>query len=185
MRLENTPGEPALKVSPDRWSAKFDTAMLDVSSAGTMVRGSGKVAADVVLQRDALVLDGRIPMRLEYSLPDGAPQSAEFDVPLLVAVTRQDPKPGNHADELWSSADFNSILGEFTPRNATGTVFERTAITVPAAEIRQIRIPLPIRLVVSATNPLRIGFPLPAICCSDRSPAMARLKSRGTRERPV
>src|SRR6185436_16648903 len=100
-------------------SAKFGTAALDFSSGGTVVRGSGRIDADVVLHRDALVLDGRFPMHVEYSLTDGALQSVELDVPLLAAVTRQTPVPATGPDELWSGADFGKILDDFTPRNAT------------------------------------------------------------------
>jgi hypothetical protein len=147
-------------VDPDRWSVKLDTAAIDVASEGTALRASGKIAADLVLHRDALVLDGRIPMSLEYSLPRVATRSAEFDLPLLVAVTRRAPPAAEGPDELWSGAAFANILEDFTPRNATGSVFERPAIAIPAAEFRQVRIPLPVRLVVGATDPLRIAFPL-------------------------
>ncbi|HXM40272.1 MAG TPA: hypothetical protein VN924_03420, partial [Bryobacteraceae bacterium] len=156
LELANTaPNEPALQVSPERWSAKLGLPRVDVSLGGTRVQASGQAIADLVARGDALILDGRIPATVE---------GREYDIPILAAFTGREPVRAPSGDLLWDPAQFAPIWDGFQSRNASASstrVLDRAELTVGNFSFRSIRIPMqPVPVTVAYTNPLRISLPL-------------------------
>ena len=71
----DTSGEPALAAGPARLSANLDVPRMEIAAGATRVSGSSRIALDLAAHGDALIVDGRVPVDIQYSF-SGAPPAA-------------------------------------------------------------------------------------------------------------
>jgi hypothetical protein len=157
-------GEPALAAGPTRLSANLDIPRMEVAAGTTRLSGASSIALDVAAHGEALIVDGRVPLDIAYSLSGAPTQRQRLDIPILTAFTTQFPQLASDGELLWDPDHFTAVWKGYRIRHANVgpvRIFERPELTFSNLSLRQFRIPdAPVALTIAATDRLQFSAPL-------------------------
>ena len=157
-------GQPALAAGPALWSANLDVPRMEISAGATRISGSSRVALDLAAHGDALIVDGRMPVDIQYSLSGGPLQRQKLELPILAAFTKPFPQAAPEGDLLWNPGPFAAVWNGYRIHHANNgpvRIFERPELTFGNLSLRQFRIPdAAIALTIAASDRLQFNAPL-------------------------
>jgi len=137
---------------------------MEIAAGATRISGSTRVNLDLAAHGDALIVDGRVPLDVQYSLSGAPPVRQNLELPILAAFTKPFPQAPSEGDLLWNPGQFAPVWNGYQVRHANAgpvRIFERPELTFGTFSLRQFRIPdAPVALTIAASDRLQFSAPL-------------------------